>query len=192
MLPYSDYQKIAREYHEQFRAYNRRKKAFFKWYFKLFHRLEVRGIENVPEGAAVIAPNHAGGYDLDLLALGYFGHPARKITPMIIDDWHFISSAWGRYYVGCGIPVWTGTGLNYDYLDPLLVPGGSAFPGLVALFPEGNIPHFLPEYSDRENGGCFPRETSPIFSIGIFWECSIPESSAWPFATAYPSFPRRW
>ncbi len=102
----------------------------------------MRGIENIPAGAAVIAPNHAGGYDLDLLALAYFGHPSRTITPMIIDNWHFINSAWGRYYVGCGIPVWTGTGLNYKYLDPLLAPDGPEFPGLVALFPEGNIPHF--------------------------------------------------
>jgi len=151
LLPYSEYERIARDYHKRFRAYNRRKKAFFKWYFTLYHRLDVRGIENIPDGAAVIAPNHAGGYDLDLLALGYFGHPVREITPMIIDNWHFINSAWGRYYVGCGIPVWTGTGLNYDYLDPLLAPHGSAYPGLVALFPEGNIPHFL----DRNILGMF-------------------------------------
>lgn len=150
-VPYSEYQKISREYHEKFKTYNRRKKAFFKWYFKLFHRLEVRGTENIPDGAAVIAPNHAGGYDLDLLSIGYFGHPEREITPMIIDDWHFIGSAWGRYYVGCGIPVWTGAGLNYDYLDPLLASGGPEFPGLVAIFPEGNIPHF----SDRNVLGMF-------------------------------------
>ncbi|PKL38435.1 MAG: hypothetical protein CVV44_11145 [Spirochaetae bacterium HGW-Spirochaetae-1] len=151
MMPYAEYEKVSQEYHEKFRTYNRRKKKFFEWYFRIYHRLEVRGAENIPAGPVIIAPNHSGGYDLDLLAVSHFSHPVREITPMIIDSWHFINSGWGRWYVGWGMPVWTGTGLNYEYLDPFLAPGGGKYPGIVAIFPEGNVPH----YRDRHVLGMF-------------------------------------
>ncbi len=141
-MEYSEFQQIEKDYHTKFETYNRRKKNFFKWYFKLYHRLEIRGIENIPDGPALIIPNHAGGYDLDLLALSHFAVPEREVTPMIIHSWHYTGHWWGRWYVGAGLPLFQGKGMQYDYYNPYLKPGGEKFPGLMVLFPEGNIKTF--------------------------------------------------
>lgn len=38
-------------------------------YFKVFHRLRVYGIENIPAGQAILAPNHASNYDPILVGI---------------------------------------------------------------------------------------------------------------------------
>jgi 1-acyl-sn-glycerol-3-phosphate acyltransferase len=137
-VDYQDYQREEQEYHTRFKRYNCRKLGFFKWYFRLYHRLQVKGLENIPDGPAIIAPNHSGGFDLDIMSLMYFAHPARIITVLIAHEWHFISSLWGRYYVGGGIPLWLRGGIRNEYIDPYLHEGGARYPGLVCIFPEGN------------------------------------------------------
>ena len=144
--------KVAWIIHRQdFEKWNRRKEIFFKWYFRLYHRLEIRGRENIPDGPAVIIPNHAGGYDLDLLALTFFSLPGRKVTPLIIHSWHYAHHWWGRWYVGAGLPLYPGRNMQYDYFDDYLKPGGENYPGLMVLFPEGNIKGF----SERHHLGKF-------------------------------------
>jgi 1-acyl-sn-glycerol-3-phosphate acyltransferase len=130
------------EYRRRFARYNRVKRSCFRRYFRLYHRLEVCGVENIPDGPALVAANHSGGFDLDIVALSHFAHPARPIHPLIAQDWHYLSSAWGRYWVGGGIPLWTRGGIRWDYVDPYLDENGGDYPGLVAIFPEGNSSTF--------------------------------------------------
>lgn len=40
----------------------------FKFFFKIFHRNKVFGLENLPKGRAIIAPNHLSYYDPPLIA----------------------------------------------------------------------------------------------------------------------------
>ena len=42
---------------------------FFKSLFFIFHRHKVKGLENIPEGAAIIAPNHVSHYDPPVVAI---------------------------------------------------------------------------------------------------------------------------
>jgi 1-acyl-sn-glycerol-3-phosphate acyltransferase len=125
-------------YQRRFARYNRIKRGWFRRYFRLYHRLEVRGIDRIPEGAALIAANHSGGFDLDIVALSHFAHPERPIHVLIAQDWHYLNSPWGRYYIGGGIPLWTQGGMRWEYIDPYLDRDGGRFPGLVAIYPEGN------------------------------------------------------
>jgi 1-acyl-sn-glycerol-3-phosphate acyltransferase len=130
------------EYQRRFARYNRIKRSYFRWYFRLYHRLEVSGVENIPDGAALVIANHSGGFDLDIIALSQFAHPERPIHALIAQDWHYLNSPWGRYYVGSGIPLWTRGGIRWDYIDPYLDGNGSHYPGLVAIYPEGNSSTF--------------------------------------------------
>jgi 1-acyl-sn-glycerol-3-phosphate acyltransferase len=141
-MEYSDYKKISDAHHKKFARYNHIKKTILKKYFKYFHRIEVIGKENIPKGPAILAPNHPGGMELDIFALEVCGHPQREITTLIVDSWHFMNHAWGRWYVGGGIPLFMKGGLKYEYIDPYLKAGGEHYPGLVCIYPEGNVPHF--------------------------------------------------
>ncbi len=49
-------------------VFYRMSRLLFKTYFCVFHRLEVYGIEKLPEGAAIIAPNHVSYWDPPLIA----------------------------------------------------------------------------------------------------------------------------
>jgi 1-acyl-sn-glycerol-3-phosphate acyltransferase len=141
-MEYSEYKKISDDYHSEFARYNRIKKAILKKYFKYYHRLEVIGQDNIPDGPAILAPNHPGGMELDIFALEHCGHKTREITTLIVESWHFLNHAWGRWYVGSGIPLRIAGGLRYDYTDPYLKEGGEHYPGIVCTYPEGNVPHF--------------------------------------------------
>ena len=141
-MEYGSYKKLSDEYHRKFARYNRIKNAFLKKYFRYYHRLEVTSRENLPDGPALIAPNHPGGMELDIFALELLGHENRDITTLVVESWHFINHPWGRWYVGGGIPLWTTGGLRYDFIDPYLKEGGEHFPGMVCLYPEGNVPHY--------------------------------------------------
>ncbi|HRD55859.1 MAG TPA: lysophospholipid acyltransferase family protein [Parachlamydiaceae bacterium] len=42
--------------------------GFLKIYFRLFYQLKVYGLENLPDGAAILAPNHASFFDPPVIA----------------------------------------------------------------------------------------------------------------------------
>jgi len=125
-------------YETRFAAYNRVRKSLLRTWLRVWHRFEVIGLENIPDGPALIAANHGGGFDLDIMALGDCCHPTRPIHTLIDVNWHFLNHWWGRYFIGGGIPLWTRGGIRWEYLDPYLKPGGGQYPGLVAIFPEGH------------------------------------------------------
>lgn len=54
-----------------------------------------------------------------------------------MDKYHYINSAWGRYWVAGGIPLWLSGGIRWQYINPYLHKKGSQYPGLVCMFPEG-------------------------------------------------------
>jgi len=126
-----------KEYRSKFRRYNRIRKAFFKGYFKIYHRLSVDGLQNIPEGPAILAANHSGGFDLDSLAISTSGHRERDVMILFWDKYHFLNNLWGRYVIGDSIPLWLTGGIRYEYIDPFLKPSGESYPGLVCMFPEG-------------------------------------------------------
>jgi 1-acyl-sn-glycerol-3-phosphate acyltransferase len=134
------------KYHKDFARYNQIRKAFFKWYFKIYHRLEVIGLDKVPDGPALVATNHSGGFDLDIVALSDCAHPDRQIHGLIAENWHFINSNWGKYWVGGGIPLWTRGGIRWEYIDPYLKEGGKHYPSLVSIYPEGHSGLFKERY----------------------------------------------
>jgi 1-acyl-sn-glycerol-3-phosphate acyltransferase len=121
----------------KYQTYKRIHRFLFRQYFKLYHRLEVRGIDNIPKGPAIICPNHSGGYDLDIVAISYCCHPTREIHVLIMDEWHYINAMWGRYWTAGGIPLWLSGGIRWQYINPYLHKQGSQYPGLVCMFPEG-------------------------------------------------------
>ena len=114
------------------------RKFLFRQYLKFYHRMEVRGLENIPKGAAIITPNHSGGYDLDIVAISDCSHPTREIQVLVMDKYHYINSMWGRYWVAGGIPLWLHGGLRWQYINPYLHKKGSQYPSLVCMFPEGH------------------------------------------------------
>lgn len=120
--------------YETFQKFN---KFLFRQYFRFYHRLEVKGLENIPRGAALIVPNHSGGYDLDIVAISHCCHPTREIQVLIMDKYHYINSMWGRYWTTGGIPLWLQGGIRWQYINPYLHKKGSQYPGLVCMFPEG-------------------------------------------------------
>jgi len=111
-------------YKRQFERYNAIRRFVCKNYFKLYHRLEIIGLENIPSGAALIATNHGGGLDLDVMALTECCHPSRVIHPLIAEQWHFLNHWWGKYFIGGGIPLWTRGGIRWEYIDPYLNKNG--------------------------------------------------------------------
>ena len=115
----------------------------FPWWIRHYHRLEVRGINNLPKtGSAIIAPNHSGGLDLDnftlMSALEHFStsNQARKrIWLCYWDLWAVESppfSSWVQKFSPIPISV-TGKGIPYPLVDKLVERGE-----LIAIMPEGH------------------------------------------------------
>jgi 1-acyl-sn-glycerol-3-phosphate acyltransferase len=121
----------------KYQTFLKNRKFLFRQYFKFYHRLRVIGLEKIPKGPAVIAPNHSGGYDLDIVAINLC-HPTRDIHVLIMDKYHYINSMWGRYWTAGGIPLWLSGGIRWQYINPYLHKKGSQYPGLVCMFPEGH------------------------------------------------------
>jgi len=179
-VDYNSYKKISKNYKEDFEKYNRRKITIMSWYYKIFHRLEVIGLENIPLGPAVLAANHSGGYDLDLFAISHYLHPRREVTPLIVNTWHFSENWWGKYFIGAGVPLWTQGGLRYDYIDPYLKDEGDNFPGLMCIFPEG----YIQSFKKRNTLAMFypgvvrialkyKVPIVPVAMIGFQWACPV-------------------
>ncbi len=70
-------------------TYRKSQKFFYRWYFRFYHRLKVIGLENIPDGAALIAAHHERGYDLDNHAISSC-HPTRDIRVLDWDKYHYI------------------------------------------------------------------------------------------------------
>ncbi len=169
------------EYRRRFARYNRLKRSYLRWYFRLYHRLEIIGIGNIPEGGALIAANHGGGFDLDIISLAQFAHPDRPIHPLIAQEWHYLNSPWGRYFIGSGIPLRTRGGIRWEYIDPYLGVNGSDYPGLVAIFPEGNSSTFSRR---RVLGTFFPG----VVRIALRYRVPIVPAAMIGFSKASPIF----
>ncbi len=139
------------EYLSSHRDYERRRLAFLRAYFRIYHRIRIRGLEHLPEGPAVIAANHSGGFDLDTLAISACGHPLRAVTVLYWEKYHFLNHWWGRTAVGESVPVAPGNDLPWEILDRYFLPGGERYPGLICVFPEGSSRIFR----DRRSLGRF-------------------------------------
>jgi len=166
-------------YQQKFARYNHLQKKFFQTHFKYFHRMEVIGRENIPPGSALVAANHGGGLDLDIVALSYCCLPDRDIHVLIVESWHFLHSIWGRYYIGGGIPLWTRGGIRYEYIDPYLKPGGERYPSLVAIYPEGNSGTFQERHLLR-------RFFSGVVRIAVHYQVPIVPVAQVGFQKACP------
>jgi len=177
--PYQADLRKMEEYERRFSRYNRIKRSYFRWYFRLYHRLEIIGVNNIPEGPALIAANHSGGFDLDITALSGFAHPNRPIHVLIAQDWHYLNSPWGRYVIGSGIPLWTRGGTRWEYIDPYLDGKGACHPGLVAIFPEGNSSTF---FRRRVLGAFFPG----VVRIALRYRVPIVPTAMIGFSLASP------
>lgn len=115
----------------------------FPWWVRHYHRLEVRGVENLPKvGSAIIAPNHSGGWDLDnftlMSALEQFkaNNPARKrIWLMYWDVWSVENPIWAPWVQKFSpVPIsLRGKGIPYRMVDKLVKRGE-----LLAIMPEGH------------------------------------------------------
>jgi len=121
----------------RYNSFRKNHHFLFRQYFKFYHRLEVKGLENIPRGPAIIASNHSGGYDLDIVAISHCCHPTREIHVLIMDKYHYINSMWGRYWIAGGLPLWLSGGIRWQYINPYLHKSGSQYPGLICMFPEG-------------------------------------------------------
>ena len=117
-------------------------RKFFPWWMRVYHRLEIRGIENLPkEGSAVIAPNHSGSFDLDnfsiMSALEHFKtrNPARKrIWLCYWDKWAVEEPMWAPWVQKFSpIPInLQGKGIPFRLVDKIVQRGE-----LIAIMPEG-------------------------------------------------------
>ncbi len=115
----------------------------FPYWMRYYHRLEVRGAENLPKkGSAIIAPNHSGGWDLDnfsiMSALEQFRteDPARKrIWLMYWDVWSKENPVWAPWVQKFSpVPIsLRGKGIPYNYIDKLVKRGE-----LLAIMAEGH------------------------------------------------------
>ncbi len=131
----------------KFETYNKVRKFLYDIYFKFYHRLKVIGVENIPDGPALIVSNHSGGGDLDILLVSDHCHPTRSIQALLWEKVHYIHSLYGRLIIGSGIPLWIQGGIRWKYINPYLHEMGSQFPGLVCMFPEGRTGSFAKRHT---------------------------------------------
>ncbi|MHA1147631.1 MAG: lysophospholipid acyltransferase family protein [Promethearchaeota archaeon] len=118
-------------------------RKFFPWWMRIYHKFEVRGIENLPKsGSAIIAPNHSGAFDLDnftlMSALERYkiNNPSRKrIWLCYWDEWSIGDNLWSHWVQKFSpIPIsLTGGGIPWKLLDKIVEKGE-----LIAIMPEGH------------------------------------------------------
>lgn len=104
----------------------------FKAFLLIWHRLRIRGAENIPDrGGVLIASNHASYLDPPVVGVGYRGRPVHFMARDTL--WNSKFGAWWMDRVGC-IPVSRGTGdLKALKLTIKALKEGKA----VSMFPEG-------------------------------------------------------
>jgi 1-acyl-sn-glycerol-3-phosphate acyltransferase len=104
----------------------------FKLFLLLWHRLRIRGAENIPNhGGVLIASNHASFLDPPVVGVGYRGRPVHFMARNTL--WNSRFGSWWMEKVGC-IPVSRGTGdMKALKLTIKALREGKA----VSIFPEG-------------------------------------------------------
>lgn len=104
----------------------------FKLYLLIWHRLKIRGAENVPDrGGVILASNHASYLDPPVVGVGYRGRPVHFMARDTL--WKPGFGKWWMDHVGC-IPVSRGTGdLKALKLTVKALKEGK----VVSMFPEG-------------------------------------------------------
>lgn len=105
--------------------------SLLKAYFTLFHRLKVYGLENLPKGAAILAPNHTSFYDPPIMSAScneeiHFLARASLFEPFLFGS--FISKLNAH-------PV---TGTAQDLTSMKLISKLLKEQKKVVIFPEGN------------------------------------------------------
>lgn len=104
----------------------------FKLFLLLWHRLRIRGAENIPKsGGVLLASNHASFLDPPVVGVGYRGRPVHFMARDTL--WNSKFGTWWMTKVGC-IPVARGTGdIKALKLTIKALKEGKA----VSMFPEG-------------------------------------------------------
>ncbi|MHA1268253.1 MAG: lysophospholipid acyltransferase family protein [Candidatus Helarchaeota archaeon] len=118
-------------------------RKIFPWFVRHYNRIEIKGIENLPQkNSAIIAPNHSGGLDLDnfclMSALEHFktdNNKRKRIWLCYWDKWSIGDNYWARFVKKFSpIPIsLTGGGIPYDLVDKIVKRGE-----LIAIMPEGH------------------------------------------------------
>lgn len=104
----------------------------FKLFLLIWHRLKIRGVENIPdEGGVLIASNHASFLDPPVVGVGYRGRPIHFMARDTL--WNSKFGKWWMDHVGC-IPVSRGTG---DVRALKLTIKALREGKVVSMFPEG-------------------------------------------------------
>lgn len=116
---------------------------FLKKFIKRYHRLEISGIENITDGSAIIAPNHAGAMDLDIICLSCV---LDRWIHILYWDKYYYFPVWGRFIRKFNtVPLNLDKGLDEDtktlLLDEYFNKGK-----LVGIFPEGTTASFFEGY----------------------------------------------
>jgi len=138
--------------------------AFFH---RLWFRTEVRGIEHVPEGRALLIANHSGQIPIDGAMIGaavYLDHDPPRMIRAMVEKWSqtlpFVSTFFSRVGQVVGVP---------ENARRLLTMGE-----LLLVFPEGTrgiSKPFTRRYQLQEFGNGFMRlaiETeSPIIPVAV-------------------------
>ncbi len=104
----------------------------FKLFLLVWHRLGIRGAENIPdEGGALLASNHASFLDPPVVGVGYRGRPIHFMARDTL--WNSKFGTWWMDRVGC-IPVSRGTGDMRALKTTIrMLKEGK----VVSMFPEG-------------------------------------------------------
>ena len=104
----------------------------FKLFLLAWHRLRIRGAENIPErGGVLLASNHASFLDPSVIGAGYRVRPVHFMARDTL--WNSKFGTWWMTKVGC-IPVSRGTGdIRALKLTIKALKDGKA----VSMFPEG-------------------------------------------------------
>lgn len=110
----------------------------FKLFLLVWHRMGVRGVENIPdEGGVMIASNHASYLDPPLVGAGYRGRPVHFMARNTL--WKPGFGKWWMDSVGC-IPVSRGTGDR------------RALTMTIRFLKEGKVVSMFPEGTRTEDG----------------------------------------
>jgi 1-acyl-sn-glycerol-3-phosphate acyltransferase len=104
----------------------------FKLFLLIWHRLRIRGAENIPDtGGVMIASNHASYLDPPVVGSGYRGRPVHFMARNTL--WKPGFGKWWMDSVGC-IPVARGTGDRRALTVTIkMLKDGK----VVSMFPEG-------------------------------------------------------
>ena len=110
----------------------------FKLFMKVWHRMGVRGVKNIPdEGGVLIASNHASFLDPPAVGGGYRKRPIHFMARNTL--WNSPIGSWWMDSVGC-IPVSRGTG------------DMRALKTTIKMLKEGKVVSMFPEGTRTEDG----------------------------------------